>query len=94
MGKRSSDLNGVMYALFHLRSLDDVRANNYMYNIYDLFKKEFDTALQSKTINSIELALQNGNIESFFTLPGVPGTNEFKIEYLKIVLSHLKKAAI
>jgi len=92
MKKRTSDLNGVMYALFHLTSLDDVRANQYMYNIYDLFMKEFDAVLQSKTIRTIEKALDSGNIDQFCTLPGVPGSHEFKTEYLKIVLSHLKNA--
>ena len=94
MKKRNGRLNGVMYALFHLRSLEDARANKYMYNIYDLFTQEFDTALQTETITSIELALESGDINHFCTLPGVPGTDEFKTEYLKIVLSHLKNAVV
>ena len=83
MKKRNGRLNGVMYALFHLRNLEDARANKYMYNIYDLFTQEFDTALQTETITSIELALESGDINHFCTLPGVPGTDEFKTEYLK-----------
>ena len=90
--KKNGSLNGVMYALFHLRNLEDVRENNFMYNIYDLFTKEFEPELQTKTINSIEIALENGDISQFCTLTGIPGSNEFKTEYLKIVLSHLKKA--
>jgi len=92
MKRRNGSLNGVMYALFHLRDLEDARANNFMYNIYDLFTKEFEPELQNQTINSIELALESGDINQFCTLAGIPGSNEFKVEYLKIVLSHLKKA--
>lgn len=94
MKKRNGRLNGVMYALFHLRNLEDARANQYMYNIYDLFTKEFDTTLQHETITTIELALESGNINQFCTLPGLPGSDEFKTEYLKIVLSHLKDAIV
>ena len=92
MRKRGGSLNGVMYALFHLRNLEDARANQYMYNIYDLFTQEFDDELQTETIMTIELALESGDINQFCNLPGIPGTDEFKIEYLKIVLSHLKEA--
>ncbi|MAD77317.1 MAG: hypothetical protein CML20_21500 [Rheinheimera sp.] len=86
------DLNLVMYALFHVRSLDDVRANNYMYNIYGQFTREFDKATQEKVVNTIQKALDNGNLSDFYTLPNLPGSNEFKTEYLKIVLGHLKGA--
>jgi len=92
MKRRNGSLNGVMYALFHLRDLEDARANKFMYNIYELFTKEFEPELQNKTINSIELALESGDINQFCTLTGIPGSNEFKVEYLEIVLSHLKKA--
>ncbi len=92
MNKASGELNGVMYALFHVRNLDDVRSNRYMYNIYHQFKNKYDRTLQEKTVNAIERALDSGGINNFCTLPGIPGTDEFKKEYLKIVLGHLKAA--
>lgn len=90
--KVSGDLNGVMYALFHVKNLDDVRANRYMYNIFEQFTQKYDRALQEKTVNAVEQALESGNINNFCTLPGIPGSDEFKREYLKIVLGHLKSA--
>ncbi len=93
MGKnQSGELNGVMYALFHLKDLEDARANRYMYNIYEIFIQKFDRTAQEKTIEAIERALKSGNIDEFYTLTGIPGSNEFKTEYLKIVLWHLKNA--
>jgi hypothetical protein len=94
VNKQSGELNGVMYALFHLKDLEEARSNRYMYNIYDQFTQKFDSAAQEKTINAIERALENGNIDEFCTLPGIPGSNEFKKEYLEIVLKHLKNAMI
>jgi hypothetical protein len=88
----NGNLNLVMYALFHVRSLDDVRANKYMYNIYGRFTREFDKATQEKVVNTIQKALDNGNLSDFYTLPNLPGSDEFKTEYLKIVLGHLKDA--
>jgi len=86
------NLNLVMYALFHLRDLKDAQANRYMYNIYQQFTEEFDKKLQVETIESIEWALEPENIDQCCTLPNLPGSKEFKREYLKIVLGHLKKA--
>ncbi len=90
----TTDLNGVMYALFHVRNLEEVRANRYMYNIYEIFTKEYDRAMQEKTIDAIERALQSHDINKFCNLPHLPGTDEFKREYLNIVLHHLKKSML
>lgn len=85
-------LNGVMYALFHVRDLADVRANNYMYNIYQTFIEKCDKKKQLEIIESIEWALAQDNIDNCYTLPSIPGSVEFKREYLEIVLEHLKNA--
>ena len=89
---KNGKLNGVMYALFHLKNLDDARANRFMYNIYEPFIEKYDRTLQLKIIEDIESALEHGNIEESCTLPGLPGSTEFKKEYLEIVLGHLKEA--
>jgi len=89
---KNGKLNGVMYALFHLKNLDDARANRFMYNIYEPFIEKYDKALQLKIIEDVETALEQGNIEESCTLPGLPGSTEFKKEYLEIVLGHLKEA--
>lgn len=88
----SGELNGVMYALFHVRNLDEVRENRYMYNIYETFVQKFDREMQEKTIDAIERALKSDDTNKFCSLPSLPGTEEFKKEYLEIVLGHLNNA--
>lgn len=90
--EKNGALNGVMYALYHLNDLDDARANKYMYNIYDNFTKLYSRELQEQTVASIERALEHGDIDAFCTLPNLPRSNEFRKEYLRIVLAHLKLA--
>ncbi|MDH5179900.1 MAG: hypothetical protein OEZ39_18765 [Gammaproteobacteria bacterium] len=86
------ELNGVMYALYHVRNLDDVRANRYMYNIYKTFIEDFDPETKQNFIEAIEWALQQENIGSCCSLPHLPHDDSFKRQYLEIVLSHLKNA--
>jgi hypothetical protein len=85
-------MNLVMYALFHVRTLDDVHKNRFMYNPYMTFVEEFDQERQLTVINTIEWALQLENIEECCTLTGLPFESEFKKEYLRIVLDHFKSA--
>ncbi|WP_417763581.1 hypothetical protein [Shewanella sp.] len=88
------ELNAVIYALYHLRDLDDVRRNDYAYNVYHKFVHEFDNELQQRIIRAIEETLTCEDIDSCFALPKVPGSNATKREYLQLVLQHLKAGAV
>lgn len=86
------NLNGVMYALYHLQSLDEARTNSYMYNTYDEFVNIFSPQRQQETIDSIRWALGRDDIDDCFTLPNLPRDSEFKRDFLVIVLGHLEAA--
>ena len=85
-------MNLIMYALFHVRTLEDVQQNQFMYNPYASFTEEFDRERQQTVIKTIEWALNLENIEQCCTLPNLPFESEFKKEYLRIVLGHFKSA--
>ncbi len=91
--RHSQWLNGVMYALYHVRDLDEVRENNYAYNFYPSFVEKFNSDQKGQIIEAIEWALDQETVNSCCSLPKLPRSEEFKREYLKIVLVHFKKAA-
>tara|TARA_Y100000296_G_C5126498_1_gene233162 strand:+ start:481 stop:780 length:300 start_codon:yes stop_codon:yes gene_type:complete len=90
--KEKQILNVVMYALYHVRNLDEVRSNKYMYNVYEYFVEKCDRKKQGEMISAIEWALDQVDIEDCCLLPRLPHNEAFKREYLKIVLSHLRNS--
>ena len=90
--ERRQYLSLVMYALYHLESLEDVRDNCFMYNVYEQFVNDYSSERKQQTIDSIKWALEQDDIEACIDLPNLPRSSEFKRDYLAIELAHLEEA--
>ena len=77
------------YGLYHLDSLEQSARGDYLYDIVPTFSSRFDSVAQQSILAALQWAANCDALNWDDILPGLPHSDDFKRQHLKITTERI-----